>query len=97
MMIIVQAVEDYRALKRHGMIRNGRPNYQAICRCLKMPRNIEPDSVENLCAFFWDGRMARLIEFAGVNVKPTPIYQNIEPRLWPSLISQHQMASATSR
>lgn len=97
MMVIVQAVDDYKTLKANGLIENGRAYYERVCRCEKLPRNIPPDCIEDLCDFFWMGRMDALIEFSGMRINSSVIYQHIEPRLWKSLIYKHQKASATSR
>ena len=97
MMVIVQAVDDYKKLKSAGLIENGRANYEKVCQCEKLPKNIPPDCIEDLCAFFWSGHMCGLIEFAGVRINPNIILQHIEPRLWSSLIYKHRKASATLR
>jgi len=39
MMVIVQAVDDYKRLKNAGLIENGRANYEKVCQCEKLPKS----------------------------------------------------------
>ena len=95
--IIIQGVADYRLLREEGMIRFGRPNYSVINRCKRLPRNMGADEVDGICNFIWGGWMARLIEFAELKVQLIPIYKQLEPTQWTSLITTHRTPSAISR
>jgi hypothetical protein len=94
--MIIQGVDDYRSLRDMGMIRFGRPNNSVINKCKRMPRSMGADEVENVCRFIWGGWMAHLIEFAELKIQPIPIYQELEPKQWASLITKHQNPFATS-
>ncbi len=95
--VIIQGVNDYRSLKERGMLKNGRPNWLVINKEKQMPRNMTHAEAEAVCEFIWDGWMARLMGVANLRVSPEPIYKHLEPKIWKSLISIHQMESETSR
>tara|TARA_R110000751_G_scaffold28373_1_gene74030 strand:+ start:48 stop:362 length:315 start_codon:yes stop_codon:yes gene_type:complete len=83
--IILQAIREYRKLKDRGIIKNGRAveNFADL--------NGSRVKVEELCSFFWAGRMEDIITFAGLAISPEAIYEKLEGKIWPNLILKRPM------